>query len=357
MGKDNATSNLRKSYTEYIRFKVLILIILALLSVLVALVATSAGSSGLTLRQVVASLTGSGTKQTDTIIFSIRLPRIVTAMVGGLGLAAVGCVMQSILRNPLASDSTLGVSQGAAFGASFAIIVLGAGIQNQTLDGVNITNPYIVSICAFICSMMSTFVVLGLSRIKRITPEAMVLAGVALSSLFAGGTTLLQYFAVDVKLAAVVFWTFGDLGRTSWREVIIMGSLVAVTLTYFLFNRWNYNALQSGETSAKSLGVNTEVLRVVGMIICALTSSVIVSFVGIINFVGLIAPHAMRRIVGSDYRFLLPASAMTGTLILLLSDTAARLVVAPVILPIGAITSFVGAPVFLYLLYKGVPRR
>ncbi len=344
-------------YKTYVRFKVSVLIVLAALVVIVALVAISAGSAGLTLKEVIYALGGRGTTKTNTIVFGIRLPRVVTAIIAGVGLASVGCVMQSILRNPLASDSTLGVSQGAAFGASFAIIVLGAGMQNQTLNGVTISNPYLISVCAFLCSIMSTFIVLGLSRIKRITPEAMVLAGVALSSLFSGGTTLLQYFAVDVKLAAVVFWTFGDLGRTSWREVVIMAVFVALSFIYFLFNRWNYNALQSGEQSAKGLGVNADAMRVTGMIICSLTSSVIVSFVGIINFVGLIAPHAMRRVVGSDYRFLLPASALTGTLILLLSDTAARLVVAPVILPIGAITSFLGAPIFLYLLYKGVPKK
>ncbi len=344
------------TYKGYIRFKVLALIVLAGLAVFMALVALSAGSSGLTIGEVASALIGRGTQKTNTIIFGFRLPRIVTAIIAGTGLASVGCVMQSILRNPLASDSTLGISHGAAFGAAFAIILLGAGTQNQTLDGLTITNPYTITVCAFLGAMMSTLIVLGLSRFKRITPESMVLAGVALSSLFQGGTTLLQYFASDVKLAAVVFWTFGDLGRTSWREVIIMAIFTAISLSYFMFNRWNYNALSSGEQSAKGLGVNADAMRVAGMIICALTSAVIVSFVGIINFVGLIAPHSMRRVVGSDYRFLLPASALTGTLILLFSDTAARLVVAPVILPIGAITSFLGAPAFLYLLYKGVPK-
>jgi iron complex transport system permease protein len=353
MRKDR-TDSLKGSYQNYIKFKISVLIILAALALFVALIAVSAGSSGLTISQVLKTFFGQGTTQTNTIVFNIRLPRVVTAIVAGVGLATVGCVMQSILRNPLASDSTLGVSQGAAFGASFAFIVFGAGMQNQTADGITISNPYLISVCAFVCSMLSTFIMLGLTRLKKITPEAMVLAGVALSALFSGGTTLLQYFAEDVKLAAVVFWTFGDLGRASWREVIVMAVVVLLALGYFLFNRWNYNALQSGEQSAKSLGVNVDAMRIVGMILCSLTASVIVSFVGIINFIGLIAPHAVRRIIGSDYRFLLPASALVGILMLLLSDTVARLVVAPVILPIGAITSFLGAPLFLYLLYKGV---
>lgn len=230
-------------------------------------------------------------------------------------------------------------------------------MQNQTLDGVTISNPYLVSACAFVSAMMSTFIVLGLSHFNKVSPESMVLSGVALSTLFSGATTLLQYFAADVKVAAVIFWTFGDLGRTSWNEVIIMSVVVAAALLYFAFNRWNYNALQNGEETAKGLGVYVERMRLMGMFICSLTASTIVSFVGIINFIGLIAPHLVRRCIGSDYRYLLPSSALMGALLLLFSDTAARLAVAPVILPIGAITSFLGAPLFLYLLFKGVGTR
>jgi iron complex transport system permease protein len=205
--------------------------------------------------------------------------------------------------------------------------------------------------------MLSTLVVLGLSRIKKITPQTMILSGVALSSLFSGGTTLLQYFADDVKVAAVVFWTFGSLGSTSWREIIIMSVVVAAASVFFMMNRWNYNAIQSGESTAKGLGVNTDRLLLVSMVVCSATASVIVSYIGIINFIGLIAPHLMRRVVGSDYRYLLPASALMGAVLLLLSDTVARLIVQPVVLPIGAITSFLGAPLFLYLIFKGGKRR
>jgi iron complex transport system permease protein len=132
---------------------------------------------------------------------------------------------------------------------------------------------------------------------------------------------------------------------------------VAGALIFFLWNRWNYNALQSGESTAKGLGVNTDRLLLSSMVVSSLTASVIVSYIGIINFIGLIAPHLMRRVVGSDYRYLLPASAMMGSVLLLLSDTVARLIVQPVVLPIGAITSFLGAPLFLYLIFKGGKRR
>ena len=348
---------LETEYGKYIRFKRLFLIIMIIVMLVIALVAIASGSSGLTLGEVINTILGNGNAKTKVVVFNLRLPRIVTAIVAGIGLAVVGCVMQSILRNPLASSSTLGVSQGAAFGAAFAIIALDAGMQSQTLDGVAISNPYTTSICAFVGSMLSTLVVLGLSRIKKITPQTMILSGVALSSLFSGGTTLLQYFADDVKVAAVVFWTFGSLGSTSWREIIIMTVVVAAALVFFMMNRWNYNAIQSGESTAKGLGVNTDRLLLVSMVVCSATASVIVSYIGIINFIGLIAPHLMRRVVGSDYRYLLPASALMGAILLLLSDTVARLIVQPVVLPIGAITSFLGAPLFLYLIFKGGKRR
>lgn len=345
------------TYRGYIRYKIVIITLLGIVTIAAALFAISAGSAGLSVKEVALTLLGKGTAQNRTVIFGIRLPRIAAAVVAGVGLATTGCAMQSILRNPLASASTLGVSQGAAFGAAFAIVILGAGVQFQTSDGLQVQNPYLVSICAFIFSMFSTFVVLGLSRFRKISPEAMVLSGVALSALFSGGTTLMQYFADDVSLAAIVFWTFGDLGRASWQQVGLMAGVTLLGFVYFMFNRWNYNALQNGENTAKGLGVNVDSMRIVGMVICSLTASVIVSFVGIINFIGLIAPHVMRRFIGGDYRFLLPASAILGALLLLLSDTLARTAVAPVVLPIGAITSFLGAPLFLYLLFKGVANK
>ena len=345
------------TYKGYIRYKKIFLLLLVTATVLAALLAISAGSADLSVGEVIVTLLGKGSTQSNIVVFNIRMPRVVTAIAAGVGLATSGCAMQSLLKNPLASSSTLGISQGAAFGASFAIIALGAGMQNQTLDGVTISNPYLVSICAFISAMMSTLIILGLSFLKKVTPEAMILSGVALSTMFSGATTLLQYFAADVKVAAVIFWTFGDLGRTGWSEVIIMIVIVTAALLYFVFNHWNFNALQNGEETAKGLGVNVSRMRLVGMLVCATAASSMVSFVGIINFIGLIAPHLVRRCIGNDYRYLMPCSAVMGALLLLLSDIAARLVVAPIILPIGAITSLLGAPLFLYLLFKRGGRK
>lgn len=345
------------TYQGYIRHKKILILLFGLVVALAALVAVSAGSAGLTLKEVISTFFGYGSEQASIIVFNYRLPRVVTAIIAGIGLASAGCVMQCILHNPLASASTLGIAQGAAFGASFAIIVLGAGTQYQTLESVSFSNPYLVSICAFLGAVLSTLVILGLSHLKKVTPESMVLSGVALGALFAGATTLLQYFAEDVKVAAVVFWTFGDLGRAGWNEVMIMAAIVLSSLLFFILNRWNFNALLSGEETAKGLGVNVTRLLILSMLISSLTASIIVSFIGIINFIGLIAPHIVRPLIGNDYRYLLPATALMGSVLLLASDIAARLVLAPIILPIGAITSFLGAPMFIYLVYKGVGKR
>lgn len=348
--------NYRAGYDRYINGKRLLLLVLLLCVGVVAIVSIAVGSSGLGLGDILAALVGSGSKKASAIVWNVRMPRIATAVAVGCALALAGCVMQCVLQNPLASASTLGVSQGASFGATVAIIGLSAGVQhtNATSSGViSITNPYLVTVFAFAGGMLTVTVILGLSRVKTMTPSSMVLAGVALSALFMGGTALAQYFADDIAIASVVFWTFGDLGRASMREVFIVAATLAGSFLYFFANRWSYNALQNGAHTAKSLGVHVDRLAAVSMALAALLTATAVSFVGIINFIGLIAPHMIRRFVGNDFRFLLPASALTGACVLLLSDLLARMAAAPVVLPIGAITSFLGAPLFLYLIYRG----
>ena len=322
--------------------------------------AVASGSSGLSVPDTVAALFGQGNERTTLVIWNLRMPRILTAILGGFGLGMAGCAFQAVLRNPLASPSTLGISQGAAFGASVGIIVLGGGELTQgaiAADIVSIDNPYTVTVCAFVGSMLSTMLVLALSRFRQIGPESMILAGVALSSLFGGATTLIQYFASDTQIAAVVFWTFGDLGRTTYPEIALLAVIVALATAYFIFNGWNYNAFESGELSALGLGVNANSVRLATMAVGSLVTSIVVSLVGIISFVGLIAPHIMRRVLGGDNRYLLIGSGLMGSVLLTLSDLFARMAIAPIVLPIGAITSFLGAPLFLYLLFKGARKK
>jgi len=345
-----------KLYDAFVRRKKLVFAIAVIATIVTALIAVGAGSLHIPVLEVIKALFGQGAAQSQLVILNIRLPRVVAAITVGAILSVSGAVMQCVLRNPLASASTLGVSQGAAFGAAVGIIVFGGGVVNSdsAATAVSINNPYIVTMCAFIFGSLSTIVILVLAQFKKdLGPAGLILAGVALSSLFLGGSTLLQYFADETKISTLVFWTFGNMGAAGWHELIIIAAVfIAVTL-YFLLNRWNYNAMESGADTAKSLGVNTRTVMLVSMIISTLAAAVAVSFVGIISFVGLVAPHIMRRFVGNDYRYLIPCSAVAGALLLILADTFGRLIIAPVILPIGAITSFLGAPLFLFLLFRG----
>ena len=342
------------AYGRLLRRRWLTLTVLALLVGALVLVSLTTGSSALTAGDLLEALLGRGTDQTRAILFRVRLPRTAAAAVVGAALALSGCVMQCVLRNPLASASTLGVAQGAAFGAAAAIIGLDAGVQNaaNASAAVTISSPAAVTVCAFLGGMATTVFVLALSRLRGAAPSSMILAGVALSSLFTGGTTLLQYFADDVQVATVVYWTFGDLGRPGWSEIGLIAACTAAALLFFLWNRWNYNALSGGGDTARSLGVNVGVLTCASMALCTLIAAVSVAFVGVVSFVGLVAPHMLRRFTGADHRFLIPASALGGAALLLLGDLAARELLSPAVLPIGAITSFLGAPMFLYLLFR-----
>lgn len=342
-------------YTRYIRRKWLILVLLVIAVFIMSIISVNAGSSSINPWEVIKTFFGMGGEKATLVIWQIRMPRIITAIVAGAGLSVAGCVMQNNLKNPLASPDTLGVSAGAAFGANVAIILMGAGtIMSTAGDAVAISNPYLVTIMAFICAMGAALIILALGRIRGFSPEAIVLAGVALHSLFAAGTTLIQYFAPDVLIAAAIFWTFGDLGRVSWNEAYFVIGVVALASVYFALKRWDYNAMDNGEETAKSLGVRTERTRFIGMLISSLITAVTVSFMGILGFIGLIGPHMMRRIIGADHRFLIPASMLAGSALLLVADTAARTMIKPVVLPVGALTSIFGAPLFIYLLMRGM---
>ncbi len=322
----------------------------SLAAVLVAAVLLSlrAGSYETPIGQLILGIFGKAAdKKINIVVQNHRLPRICTAVLAGGGLGLTGCVLQAVLRNPLASASTLGVSQGASLGAAFAIVVLGLG-SSSSLG---------IPLCAFLGSMAVALIILALSRFRQISPEGIVLAGVAISSMFTGATTLMQYFADEVELSTLVFWTFGDLGGTDWTELGSMAVVVAVLMIYCILHRWDYNALLSGEETAISLGIRVKQLTLTNLLLCCFTCSLVVSNVGLISFIGLVAPHIVRMAVGNNHVYLIPGSILGGAALLLLGDLFARTVISPVILPIGAITSFLGGPLFLYLLFKGGKRQ
>lgn len=341
------------NYRQYVARKWIVMAITLGLVILSALWSISAGSAGLSVSDILYALFHRGSGQHATIIWNVRLPRVCTALVIGCGLAVSGCVMQNVLRNPMASASTLGVSQGACFGAAVAIVFFDGGVQvGNTTANFSVTNSSTVSALAFCGGMITTMVILTLSRGRRSSPTTMVLAGVAMSSIFSGLTTLIQYFADDVKTASLIYWTFGSLNKATWTQIGLMAAVTLAALLYFYHNRLQFNAMEAGLATAKSLGVPVDFLTLSSMILCALVASISVAFAGSIGFIGLIAPHIMRRFVGNDYRFLLPGSALGGAVLLLLADVASRSILPPTVLPIGALTSFLGAPMFLYLCLK-----
>lgn len=342
-----AKSSIDPSYRRIHLRSIAFLIALFAMLVVGFLLALASGSYNTPIGELLKGVFGMASDaRINLVVRGSRLPRICTALIAGAGLGISGCVLQAILRNPLASASTLGVSQGAGFGAAFAIVVLNMG----TVGGLG---SMAVPLCAFLGSMAVALVILSLSKFRQISAEGIVLAGVAISSMFTGATTLMQYFADEIQLNTLVFWTFGNLGNTSWGDVGTMGIVVVCVSIYFIIHRWDFNALLSGEETAISLGIHVKKLTLVNMILCCLAASVVVSYIGLISFIGLVAPHIVRMVVGNNHIYLLPGSAMAGALLLLLGDLFARVVISPVILPIGAITSFLGGPLFLYLLFKG----
>lgn len=338
LGNKQNLSDYRKNELRSISFLVLLTVFL-LLSILLSL---RAGSYNTPVTELIKGIFGkSADKKINLVVQNNRMPRICTAIIAGAGLGLAGCILQAILHNPLASASTLGVSQGATFGAAFAIVAM------------NMTGAIGISIYSFLGSIAVAIVILGLSRFKQVSAEGIVLAGVAISSMLSGATTLIQYFANEIQLTSLVFWTFGDLGSTGWEDLRPMGIMVLILLVYCFAHRWDYNALLNGEETAVSLGIHVQRLTLTNMVLCCLTCSIIVSNVGLINFIGLVAPHIVRMVVGNNHVYLIPGSILAGAALLLLGDLIARVAIMPIVLPIGAITSFLGGPLFLYLLFKG----
>lgn len=353
-----ADGQVPEAYRRYIGRKLLFLTSGVLLLGFALIVSVSLGAADLPLLAVVKTLLGeAASRRQEVIVWNIRLPQALTDIVAGAGLALSGAAMQSVLRNPLGSPFTLGISHAAAFGAAFSVMVLGGGLMTSSNVGaVNITSPWVTTGSALCCSLLAAGVIIMVSRLRGASPEVMVLTGVALGALFTAGTMFLQYFADDVQLAAMVFWTFGDTARASWGELGMVSAVTVGAALYICARAWTYNAIDAGDETAKGLGVRVERERLVSMFLASLLTAVIIAFLGIIGFVGLVVPHMVRHCIGADHRFLLPSCAVVGGLLLLASDTAARLVLSPNVLPVSVLTAFMGAPVFIYLIIRGQRR-
>lgn len=351
--KIEKTLSVSEQYNVAKAKKIAIILILLALVFLFFVVSVFVGSGTLSFKEVFLAIFNKGSETARLIVRRIRFPRVIAALIAGGGLAVSGLVMQTVLKNPLASPTTLGVSNAAVFGANFAIIVVGAGAFHSTHGSwLSISNPYLVSTFSFLSAIIAAGSILLLARLKNLNASAIVLAGVAVSAIFQAGTTLIQYFASDTQVASAVYWTFGDLGRASYKTDLIMFIVVAVSTLFFFLKRWDFSAMSGGIAYAKTLGVNTRFMTIMSLLLASLITSVTVSFLGIIGFVGLTAPQFMKRIVGDDYRYLLPSSFLAGALLLLISDILGRLPIFGTSVPVGVVTSLIGGPVFLAILLR-----
>ena len=342
------------------RRNALIILAMAVAVAVLGLFCLFVGSSNMTFADCLAALNKSGTPAQVRIIWNIRVPRVLAAAIAGAGLAISGLIMQTSLNNSMASPSTLGVSNAAVFGANLSIIAFAGGYLSTGNNLSNFTvgaNPYATSLMAFAFATMSILLILGLCTIRSFSPNVVVLAGLALSSVWTAATTILQYYATDVGLSAAVVWSFGDLGRATYRTDAIMAVVVITGIIYFQVMSWQYNALLSGEATARTMGIHVDLLRFLSMLLASLITAVCVSFLGVIGFVGIICPHVTKKLLGQDHRVTIPVTALSGSLLLLFADTLSRSMGSGSALPVGAITSLLGAPFFLAIIFSRKENR
>lgn len=305
----------------------------------------SIGSTSIALKEIFKVIfTGVGENNNKMIIMDIRMPMALMAIVVGASLGIGGCEIQTILRNPIASPFTLGISAAASFGAAVGLIL------NNNLF--HVPDTLAVTVNAFIFSLLVAILIYIFSLQRQVGKTAIVLFGIALNFLFSALTMLLQYIADEDQLQSLIFWNFGSLLKTTWNKFYIV--LIVLILSFFILlkNAWKLTAMTLDDTKAKSLGVDTTKVRRMAIFITSLLSAVAISFVGTIGFVGLIAPHIARSLVGEDQRFFMPLSAIIGAFILSLSFLISKLVIKGVILPIGLVTSIIGIPFFIIIIFS-----
>ena len=346
IGTETKRVEIKEQYKKFIGRKILFILFSLILIFIIAGIAATLGSYPITVTEVYSIIWHGLFQNPETtreiVVWNLRLPRIILAILAGIGLAIAGTMLQGILKNPMASPFTLGIAAGAGFGAALAII-LGAGV---------VAGEYLLIGNAFLFSLIPTFVILGLARYRRATPETMILAGIALLYIFHASTTLLMYFSEPEAVKEAYFWMVGSLGKASWDTILPISIVLVVCIIPLMWKSWDVNVMGAGDETAKSLGVNVERIRILIMVIASLLTAGIICFTGTIGFIGLVSPHMCRMVIGGDNRFLIPASGLFGAALLLGADTVARTIIAPVILPVGILTAFMGGPLFLYLIMR-----
>jgi len=347
---EDVSKRVLEEYGVYHGKKVLFIVVTVVLIFVTCVLCIRMGSTDLSYGDILHSLFLKGDSWNDTVVWDLRMPRLVAAIICGATLAMAGCVMQSVLRNPLASPFTLGISNAAAFGAALAILVASTPASFQSLVTIaDMSSPYAVTASAFLFSMLSVVIILLLVKVTSGAPETIVLAGVALGSIFSAILSMMQYIADESTLSAIVYWQFGNLDKVGWNELATMAAVCIPSFLIFYYLRWSLNSMEAGEDVARSLGVNIHRTRLFCITLCAVVVSVIVAHVGIIGFVGLMGPHIVKRFIGNDSRYALPASMVVGALFLIVCNTFGLFAFDSVI-PVGIITSALGGPAFLVIL-------
>lgn len=286
--------------------------------------------------------------QAELIVVGFRLPRIFLAILTGISLAVAGAVMQGLLRNPLVSPFTLGLSSAASFGAALAIVI-GPGVL---VSYFLLSYDMWIVVFAFVSGWLSMLLVYWISRSRGTTQSTLILAGVVIGYLFTAGVMALKYITNNEKLRELMVWLMGGMWGASWNAVLILIPLVLLCFILLERRAWDLNALSAGDDVAKNLGINVERLRLSGLMISTFAASCCLAFTGIIGFIGLMGPHICRMIIGSDHRYLIPCAGLMGAAILLISDTAARTIMSPVEIPVGIIMYVIGGIFFLFLIMR-----
>jgi len=342
----------RESVLKLNRKRWLIILLMIVIVLILFILNIFFGTSLLSINEVIDALLNKGDSSSIRIIYNIRLPRVIGALLSGALLSLSGLIMQTSLSNDLVSPSTLGVSNASVFGANLSILFFSGYLT--TGNNINIylsnINLYSTSLFAFFFSLINIVIILVLSNIKRFSPVSLCLSGIALGYIFSSLTTLLQYFASDVGLSAAIIWNFGDLSRATYKVDLVLFIVFIISFIFFMLNSYKYNLLINGDESAMSYGVNTRLIRIISLFISSILVSLVVSFFGIIGFIGLICPQISKKIIGSNHVYLIPSTILSGSILLLLADLLSRTIGNGSSLPAGALTSLIGAPFFLSLI-------
>lgn len=328
--------------------------VLILLLVITLLCAIAFGAVSILPSEMLSSLKHffSGQKPAtlyEGVFIQLRLPRVLLCAITGAILAVSGVLMQGLFRNPIVEPGLIGTSAGAAFGASIVFVMA----ANMNVRVKELAGPLLVPLFAFGGALLATYAVYALAKnAKRISIVSLLLIGIAVNAVGLSGTGFMSYIARDPQARSITFWNLGTFSGASWSQVIIVGTVAAIIFVVAIRYAKALNILLLGEEEAGYLGVDTQKLKRSVMLLNTAMVSIATAFVGVISFVGLIVPHVLRLLMGSDNKRLLPASMLMGALLLTLADMGARLLLAPAEIPIGIITSLVGAPVFIFLLKK-----